>query len=346
MITRAWQTGLTAMMAVAVLASTGCLRNRMAPVQIVENQPRELNKTTYAEHIIEPPDMLQIDLIAAVPKPPYHLQPLDGLSIRATGVALDAPISGVYQVDTDGTINLGTPNGPPIKVTGFTVAEAKAAILEQLKKTFANPVLEVALAQSRGMQQVRGPHLVRPDGSVWFDIYGAVRVVGMTVPQAKAAIEEHLSQFFLKPEVAISITGYNSKVFYIIFDTGFNGGGIVYRMPVTGNECVLDAVSQVGGLYSTADYKRIWIARPAPLGSCPQVLPIDWRAITEDANVATNYQILPGDRIFVKAAPMVSFGAQLNRVLAPIERLMGFFLLAQNVVLNRNQNQAYNSLGF
>jgi polysaccharide export outer membrane protein len=164
--------------------------------------------------------------------------------------------------------------------------------------------------------------------------------------QAKAAIEEHLSQFFLKPEVALSITGYNSKVFYVIFDSGFNGGGILFKLPVTGNETVIDAISQVGGLSTTADYKRIWIARPAPLGSCPQVLPVDWKAITEDADVATNYQILPGDRLFVKAAPMVSFGARVDRFLAPIERIMGFFLLTQNVINNRNNNGNFGGFGF
>jgi polysaccharide export outer membrane protein len=271
--------------------------------------------------------VLQIDLIAAVPKPPYKLKPLDAVSLKATGVLPDAPIQGVYQIDTDGTINLGAAYGAPVPVVGLTVPEAKNAIMEVLKKTAIAPTLEMALAQSRGMQQVRGPHLVRPDGTVWFDIYGGVRVVGLTVPQARKAIEEHLSQFFLDPEVALNVTGYNSKVYYVCFDSGFNGAGTIIRQPVTGNETVLDVISGVGGLSAIADYKRIWIARPGPAGCPPQLLPIDWRAITEFADPSTNYQILPGDRIFVKAAPMPSFGARMDRVLAPIERLFGFILL-------------------
>ena len=343
MTTQGLRRGVTMLMAAAVLASAGCQIPRRQPIQAIENQPKELSKTTLQEYIIEPPDVLQIDLVAAVPKPPYRLQPLDGISISTPlgggGLLPDFPLRGVFQIDTDGTVNLGSAYGAPVQVVGMTIAEAKEAMVTALKRTVASPQIDVYLAQSRGMQQVRGPHLVRPDGTVWFDIYGAVRVVGLTMPQARAAVEEHLSKFFVKPEVALSVTGFNSKVYYVIFESNFGGAGIVYRLPVTGNECVLDVISQVGGMSPVADYRRIWISRPAPPGSCPQKLPVDWRAITEDANVATNYQILPGDRLFVKTAPMVTLGARIDRFLQPIERVMGFYLLGQGIVEQSQQNR-------
>jgi len=333
-----WRTGLLAVI-LALTASTGCLKNRRLPITAMPDMPKELSLTTLPEHMIEPPDVLQIDLIAAVPKPPYKLQPLDAISVRAEGVLPDAPIRGVYQVETDGTLNLGSAYGAPIPVVGLTIPEVKAAISKVLE-SYKAPVLDVALAQTRGMQQIRGQHLVRPDGTVWFDIYGSVRIVGMTLPQARQAIETHLGQYFLEPQVAVNITGYNSKVFYVCYDGGFNGAAQVFRLPSTGNEKVIDVISQVGGLSQIADYKRIWIARPGPVGCPPQILPIDWRGITEFADVATNYQIFPGDRLFVKASPMVSFGARTDRLLAPIERILGFYLLAQ-AVGNGNGNNGF-----
>ena len=90
-----------------------------------------------------------------MPKPPYKLQPLDGISLKATDVLKDSPIQGVYQVDTDGTINLGSSYGI-FSVVGLTTAQAKDVLLAALKKVTRDPTLEVALAQSRGMQQVRG----------------------------------------------------------------------------------------------------------------------------------------------------------------------------------------------
>ncbi|CAN5156093.1 hypothetical protein BH11PLA2_BH11PLA2_42270 [soil metagenome] len=340
MITRAWQRSFCSTLVALCALASGCLALRNNPTPTVENQPKELTKITMPEHRLEPPDIIQIDLIAAVPKPPYKLQPLDGISLRAAGVLPNEPIQGVYQVDTDGTINLGSSYGV-YSVVGKTTAEVKAILLNGLKNVTRDPTLEVALAQSRGMQQVRGPHLVRPDGTVWFEMYGAVRVVGMTVPEARAAIEAHLSEFFLKPEVAVNITGYNSKVFYVVFDGLYNGAQTVIKLPITGNETVIDAVSQVGGLTLTADYKRIWIARPAPEGSNPQILPIDWRGITEKGEVATNYQLLPGDRLFVKSNEVAGFTARLDRALQPVERIIGFILLGQGAI-NQFQQNSFN----
>ena len=67
---------------------------------------------------------------------------------------------------------------------------------------------------------------------------------------------------------------------------------------MTGNDTVLDAVSQINGL-SQVSSKKMWIARPAPHHSDSQILPIDWDGISQGAQTATNYQLLPGDRLYV-----------------------------------------------
>ena len=65
---------------------------------------------------------------------------------------------------------------------------------------------------------------------------------------------------------------YNSKVYYVITE-GAGFGDNVRRLPITGNETVLDAISQVQG-FSRLSSKNIWIARPSPAG-CDQILPVD-----------------------------------------------------------------------
>ena len=57
---------------------------------------------------------------------------------------------------------------------------------------------------------------------------------------------------------------YNSKVYYVITE-GAGQGDLVARLPITGNETVLDAISQINGL-SRLSSKNIWIARPTPSG--------------------------------------------------------------------------------
>ena len=103
----------------------------------------------------------------------------------------------------------------------------------------------------------------------------------------------------------------------------------VVKLPATGNETVLDAVAQVNGLIAVSDAHRIWVARPGPDG-CESVLPVDWNGITACGKTGTNYQILPGDRVYVKAYPLVTADTTLARVFAPIERVLGIALLGNS----------------
>ena len=109
-------------------------------------------------------------------------------------------------------------------------------------------------------------------------------------------------------------------------------GDQVVRLPITGNETVLDAIATIGGISSISNSK-IWISRPAPHGvGCDQVLPVNWDAISRGANTSTNYQILPGDRVFVAADRLVAFDSVLGRLITPFERIFGFALLGGQTI--------------
>jgi polysaccharide biosynthesis/export protein len=293
--------------------------------------PRELKKVSLPPYVIEPPDILQIDAVRLVPKPPYRIEPLDALSIGVPEALPNEPISGVYTVEPDGRINLG-PSYGSVAVAGMTQEEARKAIESHLGPILKAPQAFVALAQTRGVQQVQGPHLVRPDGTVGLGVYGGVFVTGMTLPEAKEAVEAHLTQFFVRPEVSLDVTAYNSKVYYVVSDGGGSGEQVT-RLPITGNETVLDAVGTVGGLGPISSKHKIWIVRPTPDDAdCDQVLPVDWNAIVRRGVTRTNYQLLPGDRLYVQAQSFVTFDTQLGRFLAPFERMFGFTLLGNATV--------------
>jgi polysaccharide biosynthesis/export protein len=330
---RRWSVPGLLALAVSVL-NGGCMSTcRPDPKLCTSPLPRELNKVTMPNYVIEAPDILLVDALRVVPKPPYKIDTLDALLITATNYLPTEPINGLYVVDPDGTVNLGLSYGTA-RVLGLTIPQAKEEILRVLKTKLRDPEVNVSLGYTRGQQMIRGDHLVRPDGSISLGLYGSVRVTGLTLPEAKAAIEAQLSQFLEKPEVSVDVFAYNSKVYYVIYDGGGNGQTVA-RLPVTGNETVLDAIAGLNGLSSVGDKHRIWVSRPAPAcNGCDQILPVDWVGITTRAETATNYQLLPGDRIFVRADAFVTIDTYLGRFLNPFERLFGFVLLGNGLVQN------------
>jgi polysaccharide export outer membrane protein len=299
--------------------------------------PSEKELRSLPPYVVEPPDILLLDAIRLVPRPPYTVSPLDVLLVRVAEPLPNQPIEGTYTVAPDGSINLGYSYGM-VRVGGMTLDDVERAIRQQLGRVLKDPQVAVGLAQFRGVQQVRGEHLVRPDGTINLGSYGCVYVAGLTLMEVKTAVERHLAQYTVEPEVNVDVLAYNSKVFYVIQD-GAGFGQQVYRLPVTGKETVLDAISQVQGLAAVASKKKVWVARPAPADhGCLQILPVDWRAITEAGATATNYQLFPGDRVYVGPDPLILFDNIMYKVLSPVERLFGITLFGNAAIQSFNNN--------
>src|SRR5262245_1570920 len=156
------------------------------------------------------------------------------------------------------------------------------------------------------LQPISGQFQVRVDGTVGLGYWGAVPVSGLTLEEAANTIRNHLLQ---KDEikglkldaliVIVDVIAYNSKRYYVITDGG-GFGEQVFPFPITGSETVLDAISNINGLPDVASKRNIWVARRTPHPGQPwQIFPVDWVGITQHGITYTNYQVFPGDRIYV-----------------------------------------------
>ena len=330
---------LAVLLLCGVIGCQGVMRPRdpILPEQSPGGQgvPVEGYKTSLPPYVIEPPDILLIDAVKVVPKAPHRIEPFDLLQIIVDGTHTEFPIAINYPVEPGGTVNLGGPYGR-VKVSGLTIDEATDVIDKHLRLQLRDPQESISLAQSAGIQQIIGEHLVGPDGTVNLGTYGKVYVTGMTIEEATAAIEERLSEKLEDPQVAVDVFAYNSKVYYIIIE-GAGGGDQVIRVPVTGNETVLDAIAQLGGM-SQMSSQTIWIARPTP-GDAGTVtkLPVNWKDITRHASMASNYQILPGDRVFIMEDRMIATYRFIDKLLTPFERVLGFSLLGIQTTQTANR---------
>src|SRR5262249_287826 len=134
-------------------------------------------------------------------------------------------------------------------------------------------------------------------------------------------------------------------VYYIITDQAGYGQGIA-RLPVTGNETVLDALAALGGVPSVASMKKIWIARPVPDDvHGEQILFVDYEAIAKHGQTKTNYQLLPGDRLYIHSDGYICVSNWLDKRLAPLERALGFSLLLNGVVRSFQSNNGNGNNG-
>lgn len=303
-----------------------------APIPPNPEIPRELTKISLPMYRIEPPDILQIEAVKIVPKAPYRIEPTDLIWIKVAGALLDYPIEENFSVDESGYVDLGVPYGR-VEVVGLSTKEASDVIRDRLREVIEDPEVSVAVTESAGRQRVSGQYLVGPDGTVNLGTYGSVYITGMTIEEATQTIEQRLEEFLEEPRISLNIVSYNSKVYYVLLQgLGAGFGDALQRFPVTGNETVLDAIANVQGL-DTYSSKRIWVARPSPdyIGTT-QIMPVDWKAITQGASTATNFQIMPGDRIYVAEDRMIRTDNLVSKAISPFERAFGFLLLGTSGV--------------
>lgn len=280
---------------------------RQAPLVAVPppgTVPAELAKVTLPEYVIEPPDVIRIEVY-----------------LRAKDENRDDP---------------NDPKAEPKKD-----AAGKPALADEVRPL--------------PLQTVFGEYTVRPDGTVYLGVWGSVKVAGYTLTQAVAAIRDTLSKQVypgvegVKEEsvvVILDVTQYNSKYYYVFFDGG-GAGEQGFKFPITGSECVIDALTNTYGLPPVASKRNIWVARRCPTPGGPdQILPVDWVGITQHGITTTNYQIMPGDRVYVKAQRLVTIDNTLARIISPIERLFGVVLLGSATVNSFNGSSNFvNPLG-
>jgi polysaccharide export outer membrane protein len=249
-------------MALAVVLAGGCQTVKTPEEKIAQsNLPREFSKVTMPEYVVEPPDLITVEVLEALP---------------------GRPISGERLVRPDGKISLSFYGD--IYVAGLTTTEIKEKVVLHLRKFIRDEVLGLYRQDENGDWEE-----VQPRDS---------------------------------DRVFVDVTAYNSKNYYVYGDVAAPG-----KLPITGNETVLDAINYAGGLIPTAAPQNIRLVRPAPPGACcEQVLPVNLAAIVSGGDPTTNYQLMPGDRLVVYRDPIVRTTLFIDRLAAPFQTVLNSML--------------------
>lgn len=162
-----------------------------------------------------------------------------------------------------------------------------------------------------------GNQPVLPDGTIDLGKYGRPVVAWKTVPQIEVEVRKLIdaqSKEKAGNTVFVRLIDRESKVFYVLGEVN-----APRSYPLTGRETALDGILVAGGLNRQADLTRIILSRPTSPDGCRVVLPICYNQIVQLGDVSTNYQLQPGDRIFVPSKPLFEDGPCKKKTCGPCQ---------------------------
>jgi polysaccharide biosynthesis/export protein len=143
--------------------------------------------------------------------------------------------------------------------------------------------------------RIPGDQPVLPDGTINLGRYGRVLVAGRTVDEIEVLVRGVVEmQTKNAGAISVRIVTRVSKVYYVLGEVNAPGS-----FTLTGRETVLDGIVSAGGLTDRASRRNIILSRPTAPGSCRLVLPVCYSEIVQVGDTSTNYQLAPGDRIYV-----------------------------------------------
>lgn len=142
---------------------------------------------------------------------------------------------------------------------------------------------------------------VLPDGTIDLGTFGRHRVAGRTVAEIEAFVNEVVKEKNKEKKdgtfINVRLVNRVSKVYYVLGEVNTPGA-----FTLQGRETVLDGIVAAGNLNSRASRKNIILVRPSHPEGCRTVLAICYPEIVQLGDTSTNYQLRPGDRIFVPTA--------------------------------------------
>lgn len=151
---------------------------------------------------------------------------------------------------------------------------------------------------------------VLADGTIDLGKYGRLRVAGKTVPEIELDVGKAVRAIEKDGEVGfidVRLVNRFSKAYYVLGEVTTPG-----KFPLAGNETVLDGILSAGGLTDKSSWRDIVLVRPTG-DETGNVLKVDYGAIIRRGQAKTNYQLCPGDRIYVGSRHLLDLILSLDR---------------------------------
>lgn len=171
--------------------------------------------------------------------------------------------------------------------------------------------------QYRLTPEFNGMASIQPDGYVSLPLVGQVKLAGLTLEEAAAAIRRPAGTRLNEPEVSVLLREY-AKPFFVLAGEVARPGRVEMRGPVT----LIEAIAMGGGFKDSARRSQVVVLRRTSADEA-EVKVFDLRKLMSPSGVREDVAVRPGDLLVIprntisKIEPYVRIGE------------IGFYALAQ-----------------
>ncbi|MDE1920634.1 MAG: polysaccharide biosynthesis/export family protein [Candidatus Omnitrophica bacterium] len=166
--------------------------------------------------------------------------------------------------------------------------------------------------------EVSGDYTINTEGKIQYEFVGDVVIAGLTKKQAVALLVKKLSTYIIHPEVTMKITGYNSKVVYVIGEVGMPGRIPMHGDTITVRQALLDAglpllsaATKGARLFTPSDSGRVVMKR------------VNVYALLYEGDLRQNFVMKSGDTLYVPATMLAKAMRVISPVTQPVENVAG-----------------------
>jgi len=244
------------------------------------------------------------------PLPNYIVEIGDTVLIEAVKFDATIRLPGDQVIKPDGHISLG--EFGEYMASGKTIDQIRVEvqqIIDDHIRSDREIAFEIERRQRESDQRLatrrdKGP--IDDDGDLSLDdTEQDLSLSAIENEEARIALERRIAEAVARNEISVRLVTWDSKKIYVLGEVNSPGS-----FDYNGTHTVLDAIIEAGGLSSKANEHQIIVARPTTCNSCRIVMTVCYDQIVQLGDTTSNYQLMPGDRVF---APSLTFMEDLKQ---------------------------------
>ncbi len=167
--------------------------------------------------------------------------------------------------------------------------------------------------------EVSGEYIINSEGKIQYEFVGDVTLAGFNKEQAVKELAKRLSMYIIKPEINLKISGYNSKVVYVVGEVATPGKVIMHGDTITVRDALLAAGLPLIGSAATDSAS---LFTPSSSGKITR-RKVNVEALLYKGDLRENFIMRPGDCLYIPATFLTKAMRMISPVTTPIAQVAG-----------------------